>query len=90
MGCRENVLNAIAWLVDAREDGSRVQFARRVGVTPQNVYNWIHGYSSPDLERVGLIAVVYGVSLDWMIGGDSEKAPIDYYYTSLGGGDDAQ
>jgi transcriptional regulator with XRE-family HTH domain len=80
MGCRENVLKGIIWLIDAREGGNRMSFARRVGVTPQNAYNWVHGFSSPDLERVGNIAAIYDVSLDWLIGGDSAKAPTDYYY----------
>ena len=78
MSARDNVRMNLIWLIDNRTGGSKAEFARSIGVYPQKVNNWVHGNNAPELETVGMIAMVYDLSLDWLIGGDASKAPSDY------------
>ena len=78
MSYRENVRRAIYYVIDMREGGKTSAFADRVGASGQRVNNWKKGNNAPDLETVGEISVIYDLSLDWMIGGDMDKAPSDY------------
>ena len=71
MDVRENVRQAIVWIIDTYENANGSAFARRIGVSRQIVSNWIHGYRSPEIETVALICRTYGVDADWMILGDS-------------------
>ena len=83
MTIRSNVKANINWLIDNREDGSPTKFSKTVGVGTPKTNNWRKGYNAPDLEMIGHIAQIYDVSLDWLIGGDIDKAPSDYYEYSL-------
>lgn len=78
MTIRENVQSGICWIIDNREDGMPSKFASRIGVDRQKVNHWKNGRNAPDLEKLGEIARIYKVSLDWLIGGDESKAPKDY------------
>lgn len=78
MGARDNVRHALIWLVHDRFDGNQTEFSKDLGVTKQKANNWMVGVCAPDLEMVGKIAKKYGLSLDWMIGGDVDTAPDGY------------
>lgn len=78
MSVRDNIKNNLLWIIDSREEGSRKSFGEKVGAGSQKVNNWVQGNNAPDLETLGLIAHEYGVSLDWLIGGDETKAPADH------------
>ncbi|WP_321974265.1 helix-turn-helix transcriptional regulator [Paratractidigestivibacter sp.] len=78
MTIRDNVRDGICWIIDHREGGKPAAFARRIDIDRAKVGNWKAGRNAPDLEMLGYIARVYGLSLDWLIGGDPDKAPTDY------------
>lgn len=74
MDTRDNIRAQIVRLVEL--EGSRTKFAKRIGVTPQNVYNWIHGNKCPDIERLAQIAKTYSVSIDsFFNAADESSAP---------------
>ena len=72
---RDNIRYAICFLIDERENGSPAAFGKRIGRIRQRVNSWKKGESVPDLETLDVIAGVYGVSFDWLIGGDGDSAP---------------
>ena len=57
-------------LIEEREDGNQSAFARRSGVDPASIRQYLAG-SMPTLGKVINIARAYDVSLDWLIGEDS-------------------
>ena len=65
---RESVQYALVKLCDG--EPSKAAFARKVGVSPQNVQNWINGQNMPPVEKLAEIADMYGLSLDSMVGRD--------------------
>lgn len=93
MTCRENVRRAILFLIDCREGGSPRQFGDKIGRFRQRVNAWCRGESAPDLETVGDIALAYGVSLDWLITGNEDKAPegyVEYAFVHFGQEDEEE
>ena len=64
-----------------RELGGRLKAARgrtaltqqnvasRLGVQTQTVWYWESGRSRPDHDRLPLLAELYGVTTDWLLGG---------------------
>lgn len=81
MSVRDNIQANLVWIIEAREGGSRKDFGQRIGAGSQKVNNWVQGNNAPDLETLDLISREYSVSLDWLIGGEENKAPKDYGVT---------
>lgn len=46
----------------------QAEFARKIGVTPTNVWKWEMGHRDPKLRRLVDIAKLLGVSVDWLLG----------------------
>ena len=44
------------------------EFSEAVGVTPENVRQWINGYSRPDIDKLTVIADYMGCSLEYLLG----------------------
>ena len=65
----ETVRGVISSLV-AREP-SQAAFARKVGVSPQNVVHWLSGDTVPSLEKMADIAEAYGLPIGALIDGPS-------------------
>ena len=82
MEYREILRRNICWIIDNREGGSPAAFGKKIGRIRQRVNSWKKGESSPDLDTVGEIARVYGLSLDWLIGGDESKAQTECVHLS--------
>ena len=67
MTVRSNVLKSIQALID--REGSKVAFAKKVGVSRAAVTNWTSGINAPDIETIATIANVYGVTLSAILEG---------------------
>lgn len=61
MSIRENVLKSLQALID--KEGSKAEFARKVGVSRSAVTNWTSGLNAPDIEIIAEIADKYDVQL---------------------------
>ena len=64
---RENVRGVICSL--AAREPSQAAFARKVGVTPQNVVHWMSGDTVPSLEKMADIAEAYGLPIGTLLDG---------------------
>ena len=53
------------------------QVAERFSVNPQTVWYWEAGRSRPAHNRLSLLATLYGVSVDWLLGREMEEIDID-------------
>lgn len=42
--------------------------ARRLGINPGTVWDWRNGGKTPDLYVMAMVARVYGVDANWLIG----------------------
>lgn len=51
-------------------------FARRCGIAPSRLSEWLAGEQLPGLERLGRIAEQTGVSLDWLLSGVGGNSPV--------------
>ena len=56
---------------------SKAAFARKCGVSQQNVQNWVKGQNIPDVEKLVEIADIYGKSLDEAVGREAPGLPAD-------------
>lgn len=48
-------------------------FARKSGVSEGTLHSYLRGKTSPDIERVGTLAMHLGVSPEWLLVGDEES-----------------
>lgn len=64
---RENVRGVISSL--AAREPSQAAFARKVGISPQNVVHWLAGDTVPSLEKMADIAEVYGLPIGTLLEG---------------------
>ncbi len=56
---------------------SQEQVAERIGISRQAYAKWENGLTTPDVEKVSLLAKVYGISIDSLIdGSESNSASI--------------
>lgn len=55
-------------ITQAREaaDISKSELARKLGVTPQSVYDWEQGNTAPRGKRLNDLADALGVSVHWL------------------------
>lgn len=62
-------------ITQAREaaEMSKSELARKMGVTPQSVYDWETGNTQPRGKRLNELAEALGVSVHWLAFG--EEAP---------------
>lgn len=67
MSVRDNVLRSLQALID--HEGSKVAFAKKIGVSRAAVTNWTSGINAPDIETIAVIAHAYGVPLSAMLEG---------------------
>ncbi|EUJ53509.1 helix-turn-helix domain-containing protein [Listeria fleischmannii] len=52
-----------------KKNWSKVQTAKYLGLKAPSTYgNWEYGLREPDLEMVAKIALLYGVSIDYLLG----------------------
>ena len=68
---RETVRGVISSL--AAREPSQAAFARKVGVSPQNVTHWLVGDTVPSLEKMADIAEAYDLPIGALIDGPSYK-----------------
>jgi transcriptional regulator with XRE-family HTH domain len=54
---------------------SQVRFAKRTGISPQAINNWVKGRSSPSLAQAIKICQRTGVTLDYLYRGDVSGLP---------------
>lgn len=47
---------------------SRSDFARRVGVKPSQVSEWLYGKSKPGYDNLRSMAVAFNISADYFLG----------------------
>lgn len=50
---------------------SQAKFAQKIGVSPGNVGDWETGKSAPGAAALANIAKAFGISIDWLLLGDS-------------------
>ena len=50
-----------------------VELAKRIGVSQYAMNRWTNGYSLPRTDKFYLIAKVFNVSADWLLGLSDEK-----------------
>lgn len=50
---------------------TQTELAKKIGTSQRNVSNWETGTSEPDLETIGKLADIFGVSIDELFGKDS-------------------
>lgn len=64
-------------LVEAIDRASltRRSFAERIGVSEGAVSRWVNGRTDPSLPLLPRIALVLGVTLDWLLGTPSAPGP---------------
>lgn len=56
---------------------SQEKLAERIGVTRQTISNWELNESSPDLKQANILAEVFGVSLDELVGHDLKNVFVE-------------
>jgi transcriptional regulator with XRE-family HTH domain len=56
-------------VIDALEQ-SQANVARSIGVTKENLGNWLRGDSYPSMHPVYKFCRIYGVTADWLVLGD--------------------
>ena len=54
---------------------TQVEFAEKMNVTRQTVSRWEAGAVMPDIEKIGDIAELLGVSCDYLLKDEAEDAP---------------
>ena len=47
---------------------SRSEFARRIGVRPSQVSEWLGGKAKPGYDNLRAMAVAFGISADYFLG----------------------
>lgn len=62
-------------LNEAGITGSYKEIGKRLGVTPTTVGNLVNGIKLPSMDTAIHIAMVTGVSVDWLMTGKGEKRP---------------
>lgn len=72
MDLKKNVIKSMRAIIDSRENGRAVDFARRIGISEQRLNNYLHGRRSPDIELVADICRIYNVSIEWFIYGGED------------------
>lgn len=71
MSVRSNVLKSLQALID--KEGSKVAFARKIGVSKSAVTNWTSGLNAPDIEMIAKIATIYDIPLSDILEGRLES-----------------
>lgn len=71
---RDTVLSNIRVIVD--NEKSAAEFARNIGVSRQNVSNWLSGVSAPDIEVIARIASTYNIPLSVLLEEDLNESEI--------------
>lgn len=69
MDLKKNVVKSMREIIETRENGKAVDFARRIGISEQRLNNYLHGRRSPDIELVATICRTYDVTIEWFIYG---------------------
>ena len=61
-------------LAEARKSKNltQAQVAEKLDISFQAVSSWERGETAPEIDKLADIAVLYGVSLDWLLVGQSE------------------
>ncbi len=47
---------------------SQAEFARRIGVKPGQVSEWLHGKAKPGYDTLKAMATAFGISADYFLG----------------------
>lgn len=71
MSVRANVIKSLQALID--KEGSKVAFARNIGVSKSAVTNWTSGLNAPDIEMIAKIATIYNLPLSDILEGRLES-----------------
>lgn len=66
----EFIAEFAARLKQARKDrgGNAADFAKRLGISPPTLYAWEEGRYQPPLEKLPLLAEVYGLTIGELVG----------------------
>lgn len=59
---------------------TQAQLAEAVFATRQTVGNWERGATLPDIQSLQLLAGVFGVTVDELLGGDADELARDWFY----------
>ncbi len=59
----------------AQSGKTQEEVAEQMGVTSHAVYYWESGRANPSHEHLVRLSEVYGVSVDWLLGGDEKQVP---------------
>lgn len=49
-------------------DMTRLNLAKKLGLSTKTIYSWKIGVSIPDAKGVADLAEIFGVSADWLLG----------------------
>lgn len=63
---------------------SQKYVAYALGITPPSVSAWEAGTSKPNMKNMQALADLYGVSVEYLSGGDEKKAPAEADAEDLG------
>lgn len=71
MTVRDNVCSSMRALAEI--EGSRVNFAKRLGVSKQTVSNWVNGSNAPDIEMIAIISNMYHIPMSDILEGRVQR-----------------
>lgn len=66
---KRQVGNNLRLFIEAAAGGNQAEFARRFGVSPSKLGNWIRGDNLPDPYFLSRVCEDYGVTMDWFYRG---------------------
>lgn len=66
-------------------DMKQIDLASRLNVRQTTISHWENGKTEPDMESLKLMASLFGVSIDYLLGIDAKKEP-----TTVSGGGQAE
>ena len=52
---------------------TQIEVAKETGIAQSTIAKYETGALQPDLEKLGILADFYGVSVDWLLGTKGEK-----------------
>ena len=57
-------------------DMKQIDLASRLNVRQTTISHWENGKTEPDMESLKLMAGIFGVSIDYLLGIDAKKEPV--------------
>ena len=73
-------MNVSKKLKDLRQNSKKTlrEVSQVLGVSLNSVYRWEHDLASPRKTALKILADYYGVSLEWLVNGSTEKGEFSY------------